>query len=97
MSHTKSLNTSLSGVLIAPNNEHVFICDFSTYDLHIMFDDWWASMDVSSKRAGALNNSRHLPSWRFYLHFGIEETSTSDTLCIVCYQVLRHSSGHGSS
>jgi len=45
----------------------------------------------------ALNNSRHAPSWRFYLHCGIEETGSPGIICIVCHQVLRQPSEHGIS
>jgi len=45
----------------------------------------------------ACNNSGHAPSWRFYLHCGIQETGSADIICIVCHQVLRHPSALGTS
>jgi len=54
-------------------------------------------MNEGSKRPIAWNNSRHAPSWRFYLHCGIEETGSPGIICIVCHQVLRHPSEHGTS
>ena len=97
MSDTQSLNTSLLEVRICSNNERVFIRDLSDLTLQIIFDAWWASMNVGSKRPIAWNNSRHAPSWRFYLHCGIEETGSPGIICIVCHQVLRHPSEHGTS
>jgi hypothetical protein len=83
--------------MISSKNERVFIRDFSNLTLQIIFDTWWASMNVGSKRPIAWNNSRHVPSWRFYLHCGIEETCCPGIICIVCHQVLRHTSEHGTS
>jgi len=54
-------------------------------------------MNVDSKLSIAWNNSRHAPSWGFYLHCGIEETGSPGIRCIVCHQVLRHPSEHGTS
>jgi hypothetical protein len=65
MADTKSLNTSLLEVMISCKNEHVFICDFSDLTSQIIFDAWWASMNVGSKRPIAWNNFRHAPLWRF--------------------------------
>jgi len=65
--------------------------------LQILFDSWWASINVGSKRPVAWNNSRHAPSGRFYLHRGIEETGSTSIIYIVCHQVLRHPSEHGTS
>ena len=97
MSDTKSLNTSLLEVMISSKNECVFIRDLSDLTLQIIFDAWWASMNVGSKRPIAWNNSRHAPSWRFYLQCGIEKTGCPGIICIVCHQVLRHPSEHGPS
>jgi hypothetical protein len=63
MSDTKSLNTSLLEVMISSKNERVFIRDLSDLTLQIIFDAWWASMNVGLKRPIAWNNSRHAPSW----------------------------------
>jgi len=54
-------------------------------------------MNESSKRPIVWNNSRHVPSWRFSLHCGIEETGSPGIICIVCHQVPRHPSEHGTS
>jgi hypothetical protein len=97
MTDTKSLNTSLLAIIISSKNEHILICDLSDRTLQIIFDAWWASMNVGSKQPIAWNNSRHAPSWRFYLHCGIEETGCPGIICIVCHQVLCHPSQHGTS
>jgi len=83
--------------MISAKNERVFIRDMSDLTLQIIFDAWWASMNVASKRPIAWKNSRHAPSWRFYLHCGIEETGSTGIICIVCHQVLRHPSDHWTS
>ena len=54
-------------------------------------------MNVGSKWPIAWNNSRHAPLWQFNSHCGIEETGISGIICIVCHQVLRHPSEHGTS
>ena len=54
-------------------------------------------MNEGSKRPIAGNHSTHALSWRFYLHCGIEETGSPGVICIVCHQVLRHPSDHGTS
>jgi len=97
MSDTQSLNTSLLEVMIFSKNERVFIRDLSDLTLQIIFDAWWASMHEGSKWPIAWKNSRHTPSWRFYLHCGIEETGSPGIIFIVCHQVLRHPSEHGTS
>jgi len=97
MSDSKSLNTSLLEVTISSKNEPVFIRDLSDLTFQIFFNAWWASMNNGSKQPIAWNNSRHAPSWRFYLHCGIEETGSPGIICIVCHQVLRHPSEHGTS
>jgi hypothetical protein len=97
MSDTKSLNSSLLEVMISSKKEHVFIRDWNDLTLQIIFDAWWASMNIGSKRPIPWNNSRHAPSWRFYLHCGIEDTGSPGIICIVCHQVLCHPSEHGTS
>jgi hypothetical protein len=54
-------------------------------------------MNVSSKRLIVWKNSRPTPGWRFYLDCGIEEPGSPGIICIVCHQVLRHPSEHGTS
>jgi hypothetical protein len=97
MSDSKSLNTSLLEVMITSKNEHVFIHDLSDLTLQIIFNAWWALMNEGSKRPTFWNNSRHVPSWRFYLHCGIEATDSPGMICIVCHEVLRHPSELGTS
>jgi len=94
---TQSLNTSLLEVMISSKNELVFIRDLSDLILQIIFVAWWASMNVRSKRPIAWNDSRHAPGWPFYLHCGMEETCSHGIICIMCHQVLRHPSEHGTS
>jgi len=62
-----------------------------------IFDAWWASKNADSKWPIGWDNSRHATLWRFCLHCGIEETGSSGIICIVCHQVLRHPSEHGTS
>jgi len=97
ISDSQSLNTSLLEVMISCKNERVFIRDLNDLTPQIIFDAWWASMNVGSKHAVAWKNSRHAPSWRFYSHCGTEETGSPGIICIVCYQVLRHPPEHGTS
>jgi len=94
MSDTKSLKTSLLEVMISLKNECVFIRDLSNLTLQMIFDAWWASRNVGSKRPSAWNYSGHAPSWRCYLHCGIEETGSTGIICIVCHQVPRPPSEH---
>jgi len=97
MSDSQSLNTSLFEVMISSKNERVIICDLSDLTLQIIFDAWWASMNIGSKRPIAWNNSRHAPLWRFYLHCGMAENGSPGIICLVCHQVLRHPSEYGTS
>jgi hypothetical protein len=97
MSDTNSLNTWLPEVMISSKNEPVFVPDLSKLTLPIVFDAWWASLNVGLKRPIAGNKSRPAASWRFYSHCGIEETGSPGIICIVCHQVLRHLSEYGTS
>jgi len=83
--------------MISSKNEPVFIRDLGDLTLQLVFDVWWASMNVASKWSTGGNNSRHAPSWRFYLHCGIEQTGCLGIQFIVCHQVHRHTSAHGTS
>jgi hypothetical protein len=83
--------------MISSKNEHVFIRDLSDHTLQIIFDVWWASINFRSKRPIAWNNSTHAPSWCFNLLCGIEENGSPGIVCIVCHQLLRHPSEHGTS
>jgi len=97
MSDSISLNTSFHKVLIDSKNERVFIRNLSDLTLEIILDALCASMNVGSKTPIGWNDSRHAPSWEFYLHCGIEETGSPGIICIVCHQVLCHPSEHGTS
>jgi len=97
MSDTQSLNTSLLGVMICSKTECSFIRELRDRTLQIIFNVWWTSMNVGAMWPVAWNNIRHAPSWRFYLHCGIEETGRRSIICIICHQVLRHPSEHGTS
>jgi len=97
MSDTESLNTSLLEVMNSSKNECVFIRDLSDLSLEIMFEPWCISMNVGTKWPVAWKNSRHAPSWRFDLHWRIEATGSCGIICVVCHQVLRHPSKHGTS
>ena len=97
MSDSKSLNTTLLKAMISSKNETVLIRDLSDHTLQIIFDAWWASMNVGSKQPIACNNTQHAPSWPFYLHCEIQKTGSPGIICIVCHQVLRYPSEHGTS
>jgi len=97
MSDTQSLNTSMLDVMISSKNKRLFIRDLSDLTLQIIFDAWWSSINVGSKQPFAWNNSRHAPSWQFYLHCIIEETASPAFICILCHQVLPYPLGHGTS
>jgi len=97
MSDSQSLNTSLLEVMISSKNERVFIRDLSDLTLQIIFNAWWASINIGSKRSIGWNNSRHVPSWQFYLHCVLGENGSPGIICIVCHQVLRHPSEYGTS
>jgi len=83
--------------MISSKNGRVFIHDLSDLALQIIFDAWWASMNEGLKQPINWNSSRHSPSWRFYLHCGIEETGSPGIIWTVCHRVLRHPSEHGTS
>jgi len=83
--------------MISSKNGRVFIRDLSDLTLQTIFDAWWVSMNLDSKLPIARNNSRHAPLLRFYIHCGIEETGSPIIICIICDQVLRHRSEHGTS
>jgi len=97
MSDSKSLNTSLQKVLISSKNECVFIRNLSDLTLQIMFDALCASMNVGSTQPVGWNDSQHASWWQFYSHCGITEIGSPVIIWIVCHQVLRHLSEHGTS
>jgi len=82
---------------MSSNNESVFIRDLSGPTLQIIFDAWWVSMNVDSKRPIPWNNSSHAPWWRCYVQCGIVDTGSPGIVSIDCYQLLRHPSEHGTS
>jgi len=97
MSDSQSINTSLLEVMISSQNEGVFIRNLTHRTLQAIFDTWWASMNVGSKRHIGWKHSRLEPLWRFYLHCGIEETGSPGIICIVCHQVVCYPSEYGTS
>jgi hypothetical protein len=96
ISNSKSLNTSFLEIVLPSKNEHVIIFDFRDLTLPIIFDAWWASMNVASKRFIALNKFSNLSSLRFYLHCGIEEPGSPGIICIMCHPVFCNSSESGT-
>jgi len=97
LSDSQSLNTSFLEVMITSKNESVVIRGLSNLTLQIIFDAWWASVNIRSKRPIALINSIHAPSWRFYFHCGMAENGSPGIISIVWHPVLRHPSEHGIS
>jgi len=83
--------------MISSKDERVFIRDLSDLTLQIICDAWWASINGGSKRPVGWNDSRHAPSWGFYLPCGVVETGSPGIICIICHQVLCHPSEHGTS
>jgi len=83
--------------MIFSKNEHVFIVNLSDLTLQIIFETWWASMNEGLKRPIAWNNSRHVLSWRLYIHYRIEATGSPGIIFMVHHQVLHHPSEHGTS
>jgi len=97
MLDSQSMNTSLLEVMIYSENEPVIIRDLSDLTLTIIFDAWWVSMNVGSKRPVAGSNPEHAPLWRFYLHCRIEETGSPGIISIMGHWVLCRPSEHGTS
>jgi len=59
-------------------------------------DACWASVNVGLMHSVVWNNSRYTPLGQFYVHCGIEGTGIPGIICIICHQVLRHPSEHGT-
>jgi len=97
MLDSKSLNTSLLEVIISSKNQPGCIRVLSDLTLQIIFNAWWASMNVGSKWPIGGNIPRHVPSWWVYLPCPIEETGSPGIIVIVCHQVLCHPSEHGTN
>jgi hypothetical protein len=83
MSDIQSTNTSLPEVMVSSKHEQVFFRDLTYLTLQIIFDGWWASMNVLSNHPIARKNFRHAPSWHSYLHNGIEQSGSPRIICIV--------------
>jgi hypothetical protein len=94
---SNSLTTSLLPVIISSKTESVCMRDFRDLTSQLIFDAYWASMNVRSKFPSASNNSRQATSWWLYLHFEIDETGSPGLIRIVCHQVLYHPSEHETS
>jgi len=97
LSDSKSINTSLLEVMICSKNKHVFIRDLSDLTLQIIFNGWWASLNVGSKGHVGWNHSKQLLSWWFHLHCRIAQTGCPAIIFTICHQVLCHPSKHGTS
>jgi len=97
MSDSTLLNTWLLQVVISSDNEYGFIGYLSGLSLWIIFNTWWASINVGSKQLIASNPSGHATSWWRYLHSRIDMTGSPGILYIICHQVLCHPSEHGTS
>ena len=85
--------------------EYISVRDYDLFQKWIGLYSWferhnftkYLRMNVDPKWPIALNDANHAHSSRFYLHCGIEETCSPGIIHIVCHQVLRHPSEHGSS
>jgi len=97
MSDLELFNTSILEVIISSKNECVFIRDLDDLTVQIIIKVWCASIKVHSKCLIASNNSRHTSSCRFDLNFEMEETGSPGIVCIVCHQLLGHSSKYGTN
>jgi len=96
MSDSQSLNTWMLEIMISSKNEHVFVLGLSHLTFQIVIDAWRALMNLGLKQPIAWNNSRHASSWQFHIHCGNEDISSPGIICILCHQVLRHPSEHGT-
>jgi len=56
--------------MISSKNKHVIIPELSDITFQMIFDVWWASMNVSLKCPFVWNISTHASSWLLYLHAG---------------------------
>jgi len=97
MLNSKSLYASLWEVMISFKHYRVFIHDLSNHIVQLIFDVWWAAINVGTKYAIAWNNCSHPPLWRCNVHCGIEVTGCPGSICIRCHQLLRHPWEHGTS
>jgi len=83
MSDQKSLNTSLHEIMISFKNDRFLIRHESDRTVKIIFDAWWALINVDLKRPIAWNQSQYAPSWQFYLHCRTEQTGRIGIIWIV--------------
>jgi len=83
--------------MISSKYEHVFFHTLSDHTSQIIFNTWWASVNVWSQHPLAWSNSRHVPSWQFYLHCGVEKTGSPGIICSGCHQVICHPSEYATS
>lgn len=90
-------DTSLLEVMYSAKEERVFIRDLSDVRLQMMFDDWWTSMKVETKKTIVWSTSRHASAWRFFKLCANTENGSPGIICIVCHQVLAHPSENGTS
>jgi len=97
MLDSKSSDTLLLMVTMSSTYEHMLIPDLSLLTQQLICGAVWASMNVGSTDLIAWNDSRHVPSWRFHLHCGIEDTASPSIISIIGHQVFRHSLEHGTS
>jgi len=85
MSDSKSVFSSSLEVMMSSNNECVFTHDMSNLTFQSILHAWGASINVDSKSPFALNYSWNAPSWWWYLHCGIEETTLPGISFIICH------------
>jgi hypothetical protein len=52
--------------MISSEIQGVFIRNLSALTIEIIFDAWWASMNVGPRHPIAWNKSRHSPLWYIY-------------------------------
>jgi len=97
MLDSKSFNIFLLEDIISSKTECVFIHDLSDLTLQIIFDAWWASINVGLQRPVDRNNSSHASSWQFCLHCGIQEPGSCGIRYVICHQVLSHPLDPGTS
>jgi len=97
VSDSNSLNTSLPECMISSKNHDVLMRDMCNLTLQILFDAWWASINLGFKHPIDWNRSRLATFWRFYLNCRIAETGIPGIISIICHHVLHHPSECGTS
>jgi len=76
MSDDQSIDTSLLEIIISTKNEQLFIGGLTGLAFQNNIDDWRISMNVVLKYPLERKHSKDALSWHFYLHHGIEQTSS---------------------